>query len=104
MTSKTVKKSKGLSLEDLMGLTLVPVERISTQIGKNKTLIIVGKVHDEESDNYGITSKWGIVTEEAVEKLLSSGKIEDDKVILYLPEPNVDESINWVKFLPEVEA
>lgn len=104
MTPVKKEKSKGLSLEDLMGLTLVPVERISTQIGKNKVLIIVGKVDDEESDQYGITSKWGIVTEEAVEKLLNSGKIVDDKVILYLPEPNVDESINWVKFLPEVEA
>lgn len=103
MTQKKVEKSKGISKEELMGLKLVKVERISTQVGKNNTLIIIGKVEDEDSDADGMNVKYGIVTEPAVDIMLKSGFIEDDKVFLMLPDPDTNETMNWVNFLPEVE-
>jgi hypothetical protein len=100
--TETVKKSKnGISKEKMMGLSLIPVERIKASVGKNQTLLITGKIHDEDHDDVGTTHKWGIVTEEALTRILSNGYEEDGKVILLLPEPDTDESINWVNYIPE---
>ena len=99
----TAKKS-AISMKDLMGMKLIDIERVSTQQGKNNTLIIVGKVLDEESDLVDSQVKYGIVTKQAVDAMLNLGRQEDDKIILRLPEPDPDiTAMNWVNFLPEDE-
>lgn len=104
MSKKLVKaKTNGVSLKELMGMKLVDVERISTQQGKNNTLIILAQVIDEDSEAVDQKVKYGIVTKEATENMLANGRVEGDKIILRLPDPDPEASMNWVNFLPESE-
>jgi hypothetical protein len=113
MTSKTSKTKpdstrpevEGITMEELLELKTVPVikkavapVRISGQ--EDRRPAIVGIIQD--GDYEGKEHKWGLITQNVVEKVLSSATRSNGDLIVHLPEPKEDDlakGISWVNYL-----
>ena len=97
-------ESEGLTTEDLLGLKTVSVKRIESKMTRmhgteERRPQITGEIVDEDHALEGSKHKWGLVTSEVVQKVLSTGKKVGKDIILQLPEPNPDAPINWINYL-----
>lgn len=96
---------KGITIEELLSLKLIPVEKIEAttiRIKGSEELrpAIVGNML--EGKHIGENHKWGLITDSVVQKVLRTAKIREDKILLQLPEPtdiDIEKGITWINYL-----
>ncbi|MFW9873368.1 MAG: hypothetical protein ACFFG0_09715 [Candidatus Thorarchaeota archaeon] len=104
LNEKVEAAEEGLTTEELLGLRTIQVKRTASKLtriaGSEERLPqITGIIVEEDHPLEGESFKWGLVTQEVLNKVLATGKRKGDDIILFLPDPDPESPINWVNYL-----